>query len=102
MKRNALLAMGICGLAMMSCQKEIESEGTVRYSNFYVRSPKDSSKWITIEEYNRLYPPSKINDSRSWEDCYYEYGNDILVGQNCSNTRHSGCDEPQGCHKKPK
>lgn len=101
MKKLSLVLLTICGLTVLSCRKETNGGDDVRYSNFYVRSPKDPTKLITIEEYNRLYPPSKINGDRSWEDCFFENRNgDYEKGRNCSNTRHYGCDEPQGCHKK--
>lgn len=100
--KKVCLTLTVFLLALTACQKEVKQNEEVRYSNYYVRSPKDNSKWMTIEERNKLYPPAKIGDDRCWEDCYFQNRNgDYEKGQSCSNTRHSGCDEPQGCYKKP-
>jgi hypothetical protein len=102
MKKVSLL-LPLFVLAFMACQKERTQKETVRYSDYYVRSPKDSTKWITIEEYNRLYPPSKIEADKGYEQCFYqpEGSSRYKEGRTCLNERKSGCSHPAGCDPLP-
>ena len=101
--KKVCLTLTVCLLALTACQKEVkQNDDEVRYSNYYVRSYKDPAKWITIEERNKVEPPTKIGDDRTWEDCYFQNRNgDYEKGRSCSNTRHYGCTEVAGCFKKP-
>jgi len=100
--RKFSLMLPLFALAFVACEKEVKQEN-VRYSGYYVRSPKDASKWITIEEYNRLYPPTKNNAVKGWEDCFYKKEGESKChpGITCMNTRSSGCTDPAGCRPKP-
>ena len=100
--RKLSLMLPLFALAFVACEKEIKQEN-VRYTGYYVRSPKDASKWITIEEYNRLYPPSKINAAKGYDQCFYlpDGATKWKEGRTCSNTRKTGCDYRAGCEPLP-
>lgn len=100
--KKVCLTLTVFLLALTACQKEVKQNEEVRYSNYYVRSPKDNSKWMTIEEYNRLYPPTKMV-TKGWDDCFYRNEGETKYhpGKTCMNERKTGCTDPAGCRPEP-
>ena len=92
--------MKIFALAFEACEKEIKQEN-VRYTGYYVRSPKDASKWITIEEYNKIMSANESEKiggrGRNWVECFYRDGEVYRKGKTCSTAIDQGCSEAEGC-----
>lgn len=103
--RKISMMLAVASLAFVACQKEQNEpnrQEEIRYTDFYIVSPKDSSKWLTIEEYNKMMESMPIEKEdtrgRNWVTCYYQNtAGEWVGGKTCTGTTTQGCSEAFGC-----